>query len=295
MHSGIRRFGLTLFSYKKADVLTPIKTVGRVVSGGIHVVIPNGVFSVVVEAQDRAGGSSNAISKSFIVDTTPPMIAKLYHGRENEKIMYSRKEDYLFTAFFEITEDISDIASYCVGVSTFPEGDDITSFIMYEITVVANVIRVNWTSTNSQSLVNGRKYYITVKATNAAGLFSITSSPPLIFDNEAPLLSHIFDGWGVQDSQYHPFANIYRVHWIGVSDISGIEEIQVCLSSTRDEDACNLSPKVKISANAMSYTFTNISLQSGIYCYAYLEIKDKAGNHGNFWTNGAIIDTVIYF
>ncbi|CAB3978996.1 DNA double-strand break repair Rad50 ATPase, partial [Paramuricea clavata] len=73
-HSGIRRFGLTVLSYDTAKILTPVKTVGRVVSGGLHVVMPNGVFSVVVKAEDRAGGSSNAISKSFIIDTTPPKI-----------------------------------------------------------------------------------------------------------------------------------------------------------------------------------------------------------------------------
>ena len=291
IHSGIRRFGLTVFSYDTADTLTPIKTVGRVNSSGLHVVMPNGMFSVVVEAQDRAGGSSNAISKSFIVDTTPPKITKLHHGLENKQIMYSHTKDYLFTAFFEISEDVSDIVSYSVGVSTFPEGADIIPFTKYEINVVANVVRVNWTSSNSQTLANGRTYYITVKGTNAAGLFRITSSPPLIFDIEPPLVSRVFDGWGIRDSRYHQFPNIYRMHWQGVSDVSGIEEIEVCLSSTRSENECNLNPKVKVSTNAMSYTFTNISLQSGIFCYAYLKIADKAGNHGNFWSNGAKTDT----
>ena len=290
-HSGIRRFGLTVLSYDTAKMLTPVKTVGRVVSGGLHVVMPNGVFSVVVEAEDRAGGSSNAISKSFIIDTTPPKIVKLYHGKESEQIMYTRAKDYLFTAFFEITEDISDIVSYSVGVSTFPEGDDIVSFTKYEINVVANVIRVNWTLADAKTLINGRKYYITVKSTNGAGLFLIDSSPPLVFDNEPPLVSPVFDGWGIQDSRYHPFPNIYRMHWQGVSDISGIEEVEVCLSSILDENECNLHPKVTISTKAVSHTFTNVSLQSGIYCYAYLGIKDKAGNYGNFWSNGALIDT----
>ncbi len=291
VHSGIRRFGLTVLSYDTAEILTPVKTVGRVVSSGLHVLMPNGVFSVVVEAVDRAGGSSNAISKSFIIDTSPPKIAKLYHGKESEQITYTRTEEYKFTAFFEIIEDISDIVSYSVGVSTFPEGDDIVSFTKYELSVVANVIRVNWTSANAISLINGRKYYITVKSTNAAGLFFIASSPPLVFDNEPPLVSHILDGWGNQDSQYHPFPNIYRMHWQGVSDISGIEEIEVCLSSTQDENQCNLNSKVKISTKAMSYTFTNISLQTGTYCYAYLRIKDKAGNYGNFWSDGTLTDT----
>ena len=290
-HSGITQFGLTVLSYETANMLTPVKTMGRVISGGLHVVMSNGVFSVVVQAEDRAGGSSKTISNPFIVDITPPRITKLYHGMERSPILYTRTQDHLFTAFFEITEDISDIISYSVGVSTFPEGDDIISFLKYETNLVANIIRVNWTATNVKTLIDGRKYYVTVKSTNTAGLFLVSSSAPLIFDNTPPLASHVFDGWGIQDSQYHPFPNIYRMQWKEVSDISGIEETAVCLSSTQNKSNCNLHPMVEISTEATSYTFTNISLPSGIYCYAYLGIKDKAGNYGNFWSNGALIDT----
>ena len=290
-HSGIRRFGLTVLSYDTAKTLTPVKTVGRVVTGGLHVVMPNGVFSVLVEAEDRAGGSSKGISKPFIIDNTPPKIVKLYHGRENEQIAYTQVEDYVFTAFFEITEDISTIISYSIGVSTFPEGDDVIPFAEYKLSFPANIMYVNWTSMNSKKLMNGRKYYITLKSTNAAKIFLIASSPPLIFDNEPPSVSHVFDGWEIQDSQYHPFPSIYRVHWQRITDITGIQEISVCLSSTKNENKCNLHPKIQISTKAISHTFTNISLQSGIYCYAYLEIQDNAGNHGKFWSNGALIDT----
>jgi hypothetical protein len=290
-HSGIRRFGLTVLSYDTAKILTPVMTAGRVVSSGLHVVMPNGVFSVVVEAEDRAGGSSNAISKSFIIDTTPPKIVKLYHGKEYEQIGYTRTKLYVFTGFFEITEDISEVVSYSVGVSTFPEGDDIISFTKYELNGKFNIISVNWTSAKATTLINGGKYYITAKTTNAAGLFFIASSPALIFDNDPPLISHVFDGWGIQDSRYHPFPNIYRMHWQGITDISGIDGIEVCLGSTQNGNDCNLHPKVKISVKAISHTFTNISLQSGMYCYANLGIKDKAGNYGNFRSNGALTDT----
>jgi hypothetical protein len=291
VHSGIRRFGLTVLSYDTVDILSPIKTVGRVVSSGRHVVMPNGVFSVLVQAEDHAGASSNAISKPFIVDNTVPRISKVYHGRENDEILYTRTKDYLFTAFFEILEDITEIISYSVGVSTFPGGDDVLPFTMYQLTRNSNIVSVNWTSAKVQTLNIGRKYYITVKSTNAANLFSISSSSPLIFDNEPPLVFHVFDGWGSPDSHYHPFTNIYRVHWQGISDISGVERIEACLSSTQDENQCNIHHKVNVSTKAMSHTFRNVSLQSGTHCYAFLGLQDKAGNYGSFWSTGEIIDT----
>ena len=290
-HSGIKHFGLSVLSYDTAELLVPVKTVGRVVVSGLHVVMPNGVFSVVVEAEDRAGVRSNAISESFIIDATPPQVVKLHHGNESQPIRYTSTQNHVFSAYFEMTEDVSVIARYSLGVSTYPEGDDVIPFVSIQPDVVANVIRVNWNSTTTTTLVNGRKYYITVKGANSAGLFIVATSLPLVFDNEAPLVAHVLDGWGTQDAQYHSFPSIYRMHWRGVTDVSGTEEIKVCLSSTQDHKHCDIHPLVKISNTLTSYSFTNINLQSGTHCYALLQLKDKAGNLGNHWTNGVLVDT----
>ena len=290
-HSGIKHFGLSVLSYDTAELLVPVKTVGRVVVSGLHVVMPNGVFSVVVEAEDRAGVRSNAISESFIIDATPPRVVKLHHGNEGQPIRYTSSQNYVFSAYFEMTEDVSDIVQYSLGVSSYPEGDDVIPFASHQPDVVSNVIRVNWTSTTTTSLVNGRKYYIAVKGTNSAGLFIVATSLPLVFDDEAPLVTHVLDGWGTQDAQYHSFPSIYRMHWRGVTDVSGIEEVKVCLSSNQNPNICDIHPLVKISNTLTSYSFTNINLQSGTYCYALLQLSDKADNLGNHWTNGVLVDT----
>jgi hypothetical protein len=290
-HSGIKHFGMSVLSYDTAELLVPVKTVGRVVISGIHVVMPNGVFSVVVEAEDRAGTRSDAISGSFIVDATPPRVITFHHGNEDQPIRYTRVQNHVFSAYFEMTEDVSDIAFYSLGVSTYPEGDDLIPFVTVQPDVVSNAIRVNWTSTTRTTLVNGWKYYITVKGTNSAGLFVIATSLPLIFDNEAPLVRHVLDGWGTQDAQYHSFPSIYRMHWQGVTDVSGIEEVKVCLSSVKTSDICDIHPLVEVSNTLNSYSFTAISLLSGTHCYALLRLKDKAGNVGNYWTDGVLIDT----
>jgi hypothetical protein len=290
-HSGIKRFGLSVLSYDTADLLVPVKTVGRVVVSGLHVVMPNGVFSVVVEAEDRAGSRSNSISGSFIIDATPPRVVNLHHGNEGQPIRYTSSQNHVFSAYFEMTEDVSDIARYSLGVSTYPEGDDVIPSVTIQPDVVSNAIRVNWTSTTTTTLVNGRKYYITVKGTNSAGLFIVATSTSLVFDNEAPLVTHVLDGWGTQDAQYHSFPSIYRMHWRGVTDISGVEETKVCLSSVQDPNVCDIHPLAKISNTLTSYSFTNINLQSGSHCYALLQLKDKSGNLGNYWTNGVLVDT----
>ena len=290
-HSGIKQFGLSVLSYETAEFLAPIKTVGRVVISGLHVVMPNGAFSVAVEAEDRAGVRSNAISESFIVDATPPQLAKLYHGNEGQLIRYTRFQHHVFSAYFEMVEDISDVARYSLGVSSYPGGDDVIPFVTHEPDVTSNVIRVNWTATIVTTLENGRKYYISVKGVNSAGLSVIASSLSLVFDNEAPLVARVLDGWGTQDAQYHSLATIFRMHWQGVTDISGIAETKVCLSSFKETNNCDIHPLAKISNSLVSYSFTNINLRSGTNCYALLQLKDKAGNLGNYWTDGVLVDT----
>lgn len=290
-HSGIKHFDLSVISYDTAELIVPLKTVGRVVVSGLHVVMPNGVFSVVVEAEDRAGVRSNAISESFIIDSTAPRVVKLHHGNDGQPIMYTRTQNHVFSAYFEMTEDVSDIVRYSLGVSSYPEGDDVIPFASHEPDVVSNAIRVNWTSAVSTTLINGHNYYISVKGWNSAGLFIVATSSPLVFDNETPLVAHVLDGWGTQDAQYHSFPTIFRMHWRGVTDISGIDEIKVCLSSTQNSNNCDLYPLVKISSTLASYSFTNINLQSGDYFYALLQLKDKAGNLGMYWTNGVLVDT----
>ena len=290
-HSGIKQFGLSVLSYDTADLLAPPKTVGRVVISGLHVNMPNGVFSAVVEAEDRAGVRSNAISESFIVDATPPRLMKIYHGNEDQPIRYTRVQNHVFSAYFEVVEDVSEIARYSLGVSSYPGGDDVLPFTTNEPDILSNVIRVNWTATTAKTLENGRKYYISVKAINSAGLSVVATSLPLIFDMEPPLVAHVLDGWGTQDARYHSFATIFRMHWRRATDVSGIDETKVCLSSSKETDNCDIHPMVKISDSLLSYSFTNISLQSGTHCYALLLLKDSAGNLGNYWSDGVLVDT----
>ena len=291
MHSGIKQFGLSVLSFDNAELLTPVKTVGRVVVSGRHVLMPNGAFSVLVEAEDRAGVRSNSISESFIVDITPPEVVKLNHGHEHESLMFIRANQHVFTAYIQMTEDVSDIMTYSVGVGSYPGGDDVISLMTYRPRFQSSLLRANWTSSAATTLVNGRRYYITLKGTNSAGLFVVTASEALIFDDKKPTGGHVLDGWGTQDTQYHSFPTIYRVHWRGFADLTSIKETKVCLSSSQNENSCDLHGKVVISNRDSSYSFTNLQLPSGIYCYALLQLMDNAGNLGYYWSNGALVDT----
>ena len=292
IHSGIEHFGLTVLSYESANELQPVRTVGRVEVSGIDVHMPNGVFSVVVEVMDRAGLLSSSKSRSFIVDSTPPSITDIYHGNENLPIKYIKTIIYTVEAFFEIKEDVSYIVSYSLSVGSYAGGSDIKPFVQYNNTFPSKRLRINWTDSESISLVHGMKYFVTVKATNAAGLSSILSSNSLICDTEEPRIWDLYDGWESQDNDLHRFSNIYRMHWRQLRDISGIKETKVCLASSLSNNAtCDIHDMVTIPNTEMSFSFSNLKLYSGVFVYAMLQLTDNAGNFASYWSDGAIVDT----
>ena len=294
IHSGIKHFGLTVFSYEFADELQPVRTVGRVEVSGIDVNMPNGFFSVVVEAMDHVGLVSSSKSRSFVVDATPPSIVDIYHGNEHQRIKYIKTIIYAVQAFFEIVEDVSYIVSYSLGVGSYAGGNDIKPFVQYKNTYafLSKRLRINWTDLENITLVHDMKYYITVKATNAAGLISVHSSNSLICDTKEPKILDLFDGWESQDNDLHRFSNIYRMHWRQLPDISGIKETKVCLTTSLMNNAtCDIHQMVTIPNTETSFSFGNLKLYSGVYVYAMLQLTDNAGNLASYWSDGALVDT----
>ena len=291
INSGIKNFGLTVFSYEFAKVLKQVKTVGRVDVSGIDVCMPNGLFSMVVEAADRAGILSGSISRPFIVDSTPPSITDIYHGKENSKIKYINTTVYKVEVFFEIVEDVSHIVFYSLGVGSYIGGNDIKSFVNYNNTFLSNRLRFNWTDSESITLMHGMKYYITIKAINAAGLISVLSSNSLLCDTKQPQILNLFDGWKSEDNDLHRFPNIYRMHWRLMTDISGIKETKVCLTSLANNATCDIHPIMVIPNTEMSFLFSNLKLHPGMNVFAMLQLTDNAGNLASYWSDGSIVDT----
>ena len=291
VHSGIAMFGISVMSQNSSELLAPYKLAGRQRRSGRNVNLRDGVYSVVIEARDKAGVKSRGFSNTFIVDTTPPLITLAQHGHYGETIEYVNTPVFMFRSFFTVEDDLSVVTAYKVGVGSYSGADDVIKFETVSLRHPTSFLRTNWTSLNSTSLKNNRRYFITIFVRNSAGLFTIKSSSPLVSDFEAPKNGFVMDGWGFNDAEYQSFSSLYRAHWYGFTDFSGIETVYLGLSSKPNSTVCDVVKEEVVSGKNDFHVLSGLALTSGTKYYACLKLVDKAGNSALIQSNGVLVDT----
>ena len=291
VHSGVAGFGISVASLKNDDLLAAPKTAGRVRVTGRNIDLEDGMYSVVIEAKDKAGLAARGLSNTFIVDTSPPLITYIQHGHFGETLAAINTPRITFRAYFEIEDDLSRVATYKVGVGSYSGADDVMRFQLIPLSKPESSLRANWTAPNLLSLESNRRYFITIWAINNAGLFSIKSSPPLLSDLEPPKGGIVLDGWGSADAQYQSYSTLFRAHWYGFIDFSGIETVLLGLSSKADSISCDVKKEQIVPSNSNYHVLFGLNLTSGQRYHACLKITDRAGNQAFFHSNGVIVDS----
>ena len=291
IHSGISMFGISVISQENDKLLKPIKSVGTQSYSGRHIDMEDGVYSVVLEVTDKAGITSRGFSNTFIVDSSPPLILLLQHGHFGETMEFVNTTVIAFRSYFIVEDDLSGIAAYKIGVGTFSGADDVVKFETFTLSEFTSTLRTNWTSNVSTTLENSRSYFITILARNSAGLVTIKSSNPLLSDFEAPKNGFVMDGWGSTDAEVQDILFLFRAHWYGFTDFSGIEAAYLGLSSKVDTISCDVKQEQLVPKASVAYVLSGLSLNSGEKYYACLKLVDRAGNVVFFHSNGVLVDS----
>ena len=291
VHSGVVGFGISVASLKTDNLLVPPKTAGRVRSTGRNIDLEDGVYSVVIEAKDRAGVAARGLSNTFIVDSTPPEITYVQHGHLGETLQHINLSFATLKSYFEIEDDLSKVAVYKVGVGSYAGADDVIKFQTISLRIPVSSLRSNWTAPKALSLENNRRYFIVIWAVNNAGLFAIKSSPPLLSDSEAPKDGIVLDGWSLTDAKYQSYSTLYRAHWYGFTDFSGIETVYLGLSSKPKSTVCDVKKEDIVPAKTNYHILFGLNLTSGQKYYACLKLVDRAGNSAFFQSNGVLVDS----
>ena len=291
VHSGVANFGISVASLATDGLVAPYKTAGRVRSTGRSIDLDDGVYSVVIEPKDRAGGVARGLSNTFIVDSSPPAITYVQHGFFGEIQEHVNTLFTTFKAYFEIEDDLSKVASYKVGVGSYAGADDVMKLQTISLSQPVSSLRANWSASSQTQLENNRRYFITIWAVNKAGLFAIKSSAPLLSDSEAPKDGIVLDEWGLTDAQYQSYSTLYRAHWYGFSDFSGIETAYLGLSSKPKSADCNVKTEELVPSNTDYHVLFGLNLTSGQKYHACLKLVDRAGNVAFFQSNGVLVDS----
>lgn len=90
----------------------------------------------------------------------------------------------------------------------------------------------------SKPIINGQRYYVTVKATNGAGVTSSLTSDGVTVDDSSPIFGTVIDGL-MSDVNYMNGEDDISASWFAFMDLeSGIESYEVALCQARNLSNC---------------------------------------------------------
>ncbi len=90
----------------------------------------------------------------------------------------------------------------------------------------------------TKPIMNGQRYYVTVKATNGAGVTTSLTSDGVTVDGTPPISGTVIDGMA-SDVDYVNGEDDIRARWVDFVDLeSGIESYEVALCDARNLSSC---------------------------------------------------------
>ncbi|MBM4250107.1 MAG: hypothetical protein FJ149_11935, partial [Euryarchaeota archaeon] len=255
--SGIARYELSIGTTPGgSDVLRDHETTE--LSFTLAGALPGRTYYAMLRAVDNAGnaGQYSAPSDGITVDTTPPGPVAVYGGG------YRTDATSLSLSWSLSVDPETAVVEYQYAIGTTPGGTEFSGWTSAGLRVFVTL--------SGLELQNGRSYYLSVRARNAAGLLSnATTGAPVVIDEVAPSASAPAAPGG--------YVNRSMVNWAWdpSSDAeSGIQGYWVSIGT-----APGAADIIDRAWTAMpSYTF--IGGLDGVTYYAFVRAVDLAGNVG---------------
>ncbi|XP_078585869.1 uncharacterized protein LOC144867679 [Branchiostoma floridae x Branchiostoma japonicum] len=167
-------------------------------------------YYVTVRATDHVGLQTIATSAGITIDTTPPSITDT---RIDVGGRYLMSKDVVSVnwegLFFDLQSGVKEYA-WCIGSQ--PGHDDVIPYLD-----VGPEEQASSDPGSSLGLHEGHTYFVTIKATNGAGLVTTASSWGFVVEASPPLPGFVHDG-GEDDIDYQHDLSTVTVTWGGFSE-----------------------------------------------------------------------------
>lgn len=124
---------------------------------------------------------------------------------------------------------------------------------------VVNETQIDPGSTSVQKvltkpIMTGKKCFVTIKATNGAGVTTSVTSDGVMVDDTPPLTGTVIDGVD-SDEDYVNGQSDITAHWFGFEDLeSGIDSYEVALCDARNLSFCSQPPTPVGNVNNVTFT-----------------------------------------
>jgi hypothetical protein len=239
-------------------------------------------YYVTVRATNGVGLSTDVTSDGVTVDNTPPVAGTVNDGVAAD-IDYQTSTDTINANWSGFSDPESGIAGYEWAIGTTSGGTDIQGFTSVGITGTS--------ATNSTlSLTNGTTYYVTVRATNGAGLTNTATSDGVTVDSTPPVAGMVNDGLAA-DIDYQTSTDTINANWSGFSDPeSGIAGYEWAIGTT--SGGTDIQDFTSDGIIGTSATNSSLSLTNGTTYYVTIRATNGAGLSTGVTSDGVTVITV---
>ena len=240
-------------------------------------------YNASVECINNAGLSSTSTSV-FAIDNTPPISSgPITAGVSRDSVFQYQSDKTSITATWPPFEDVeSGIRNYQFAIGTQPYQNDIVTF--------ENVHFATQVTKIDLSLSQGNIYYITVIATNLAGLNANLSSLGLVIDTTPPQAVNgcVHDGLSGPDIGFFSPIIDLAAHWEDIVDSeTDIIESKYCLGTK--PRGCQIRTMTSVGANK-SFTCPTCKANPGERVYVTVHAINGAGLSVTRSSNGMLLD-----
>jgi hypothetical protein len=164
--------------------------------------------------------------------TAPPLSKVLDGFEESKDIDYQRNGRHVSATWFNVEDPESDVITLTWCIGSRPRSCDLKVSTSLDVTLSKISTYLN------QPIKNGDRYYVTLKATNGAGLTSIMVSDGVTVDYTPPNIGMVIDGQD-GDIDYLKDGDTVYARWSEFEDDeSGIKSYQFALCEKENITAC---------------------------------------------------------
>ena len=234
---------------------------------------------VTVRGEDGCGGTYEASSDGFLIDTTPPEFTLVSLGsnavdlspeNSSDTPHYYQSDSYL-SAYWMVIDPESGLAeAFTIKVGTYPGGEDVASF---------NTSLSSFRRETYQPELEGVAQYITIVAESRAGLKASVALPPLTMDTTPPESGVLSCPRFILGDLYNPelpVTSSLTCTWTGFADSQSLVHTFSLMIGTSPGGRDTLSPIV-LSSETASFVAPFLEYTPSISYYVTLETTNGVG------------------
>ncbi|XP_046852682.1 uncharacterized protein LOC124445941 [Xenia sp. Carnegie-2017] len=238
-------------------------------------------YFAAVKAINYAGLETEGFSKPFIIDETVPF----YTGRERgvPKKQYQSDTTSVKITWKTFDDKESPIEYYEIGIGTGQTRDNIFNFTK---TGLIKEIQLS-----NLELLENNAYYVSVRATNAAGLSTTLYLSRIYIDKTPPFGKNtsVRDGLSMYDINFISLNDSVSANWDAIKDEeSGIEKYEYCVGTTPFN--CLVKHFTSVNKNN-SYVCNDCQVYADMKIYTTIKATNEAGLSAMFTSNGVRVDS----